>query len=73
MKENYYYLFGSDAVRSYEEGLNLFLEIVKGGFTEFDIRSFRLGDNPTELLSTAAGWSEFTEIKKEEYEQLQNI
>jgi len=72
MKEDYYYLFGEDVVDAFNEGSidDVILEIQNG--KDFSTLHHNTTENsPTTLLYEYTGYSDFVEIDKLTYDQLQ--
>lgn len=64
-----YYLFGEQAVKAYEDGLDSVLD------TEFSIHCFDPETDPagSEMLYAFSGWSDYVSILEEDYTKLAKI
>jgi hypothetical protein len=74
-QKKYYYLFGIDVCQVLDqEGIEGLLKFLKEDECfDYDTRSFEDGENPTELLRTAAGWSDFSVLTEEEYLKITSL
>lgn len=70
-----FYLFGEEAVNFYEQDWDELIDEIRENGLGYEIYEFdpSANDPSGDLLSAYDGWGNFTEITKEEYNQIQSI
>jgi hypothetical protein len=73
-KEDYYYLFGEEAVRAYNNGgLDELIVYIKNGGIFSTYHYDVLNNTPNDLLYEYNGFNDYTELDKLEYELIYKI
>lgn len=73
MKTKYYYLFGDEAVRTFDnEGIEQVIKENEQGLIEYETYEYDITvDHPTEFLWKAQGYERFKELTEYEFLKLQ--
>lgn len=72
--KNYYFLFGQEAVQAYlDEDIDYLINLINEENLEYEVCHYGKDSEPTDLLYTYNGYSDYAVISEEEYNKINKL